>query len=62
MLERTFDLEGIDCEIPRWPGRRAHIFIRVWKLLPNRHVLKTLRAEAFKNVEGRSFLKPSREM
>jgi len=34
---------GMDCEIPHWLRRRTKHFVKVWKPLTSRRVLKTLR-------------------
>ena len=41
---------NVDCEIPHQLGRRKkHSFIKVWKPLPSKHVLKTLGDYSFVN-------------
>ena len=46
--------QGVDCEIPyRLARRTKHFFIRMWKLLPSRRVLKTSR-ESSKQSSNRT--------
>ena len=44
---------GLDCEIPHRLGRRTkHFFMGVWKPLPSRRVLKTLRGSPKGKAQG----------
>ena len=48
---------GLDCEIPHRLGRRTkHFFMGVWKPLPSRRVLKTLRGSPKGKAQGEQYL------
>ena len=44
------------CEIPHWLGRNKTFFIRVWKPLSSRHVLKTLSGSPKGNTQRAQYL------